>query len=164
MRLLTRLASSAESSWKETQRTTQIPLSSFGTPASTPSTIFLSSVPSLSAEYSFSDHILLMFSIRISCNTCEKRFLSFSPDLWIRIFGKEGYRNFHFQQVTPMGDFYPLFYIGSQVFSLLGACNILVLQLKYEFNTSWETPVTSTPSASSPTGDAWIFCGLVSKG
>ena len=107
MRLLRRLASSAESSWKETQRTTQIPLSSFGTPASTPSTIFPSSVPSLSAEYSFSDHILLMFSIRISWNTCEKRFLSFSPDLWIRIFG-EGYRNFHFPTSHPTGLFLPL--------------------------------------------------------
>ena len=125
---------------------------------------FLSSVPSsLSAEYSFSDHILLMFSIGISWNTCEKRFPSFTSDLWIRIFG-EGYRNFHFQQVTPLGDFYPLFYIGSQVFSLLGASSILVSQLKYEFSTNWETPVTSTPSASSSTGDAWISCGLVSKG
>ena len=106
---------------------------------------------------------LLMFSIRISWNTCEKRFPSFTSDLRIRIFG-EGYRNFHFQQVTPLGDFYPLFYIGSQVFSLLGASSILVSQLKYEFSTNWETPVTSTPSASSPTGDTWISCGLVSKG
>ena len=40
MRLLTCLAYSAELLWKETQRTTQIPLSNFGTPASTPSTTF----------------------------------------------------------------------------------------------------------------------------
>ena len=39
MRLLTCLASSAELSWRETQRTTQIPLSN-STPASTPSTTF----------------------------------------------------------------------------------------------------------------------------
>lgn len=92
-----------------------------------------------------------------------KEILEFHPRSLDQIFG-ERYRNFYFQKVTPLGDFYPLFYIGSQVFSLLGASNILVLQLKYEFSTSWETPVTITPSASSPTGDAWIFCGLVSKG